>query len=133
MNHEQLTDEQLNNEVAEKVMGLTAKIVNCWSGSIELFYTAYQRNGQTIYADDPLMEYDQLPLYSTSIAQAFEVVERFNGYEIIKSTTEPTLKYRVRLWFDSQGKTTGFIWDKSLPRAICIASLKAVEAKEGKE
>ena len=125
MNYEQLTDDELNKEVSEKVMGW--EVAEDWRGKYWIIQNGILAR-TTVY--DSYCNHWQP---ATSIAQAVEVVERFNGYEIIKSTTEPTLKYRVRLWFDSQGKTTGFIWDKSLPRAICIASLKAVEAKEGKE
>jgi len=65
-----------------------------------------------------------------NIADAFRVVDRFLGYELVKSTTEPKIKYRCKIWYDNGGclpVNTGFVWSDTPCKAICLAAAKAME------
>jgi len=97
MNYEQLTVDELNRLVAEKVMGWIIPDIH-WQPA-------------------------------ANIPQAFEVADKL---------IEMNLGFHVA-WLDYLNKwavytgQTGAVFGDLLPRAICIASLKAVEGKEGKE
>jgi hypothetical protein len=46
-------------------------------------------------------------------------LEKFQGYEIVKSTTEPTFRYRVRVWKNKGDGIAGYReWGKTLQEAI---------------
>jgi len=119
MNYEQLTDGELNKLVAEKVMG---------------FSTSYEFNdpdGNKITIDN--FEYQPASL----ITDAFEVVDKMIAdgrfVEVCGLTDDKdwgvfiTIEKHINEFDEIEA------YDKSLPRAICIAALKAVEGKEGEK
>lgn len=114
MNYEQLTDEQLNKEVAEKVMGFKA----IKFGAV---YFLRGPDGNEIV----ITVNDWQP--TTSIAQAKEVLDKMIadgwefGFHLSKGVNE------VWVYPEEYYALTS---DKSLSRAICISALRAVNSKD---
>jgi hypothetical protein len=116
-NYSEMTDNELDRLVAEKVMG--------WEYKENEGYPYYR--GKNIGLDIN----DFHP--STNISQAFEVVEKMIAdgwvemamvYKNIEKVWEVEF-YKEGISFDG-----GDSFDKSLPRAICIAALMAKESED---
>lgn len=140
---------ELDALIAEKVMGLTleteigfkfiedGKEKQSWGNSPE--YTRmkcenYKELG--LYAE--LIEQKIAPHYSTDISAAWEVVEKlteqFSEHEVVVQQDKSS-GHKVRWWvtfsgnrMSELGKPLWSVYD-SLPMAICLAALKAVENK----
>jgi hypothetical protein len=68
------------------------------------------------------------PSYSTDIAAAMQVVERFTEWTMFKTSADDPLAYDVQVTRDDSRVFTGT--SSALPEAICRAALAAVEAQE---
>lgn len=72
----------------------------------------------------------QLPAYSTDIAAAWEVVEKFEVVELIKGEEFARCRIRVGKGHPAYEKGNDWVTDESdtsaIPHAICLAALKAV-------
>jgi len=115
-NYSEMTNEQLDRLVAEKVMGFMLNE----DGTIQL--------SLPIITDD---DGDFVYVYwrpTTNIAQAFEVVDKMiaDGWLISMIYTISGTWLAIVGTFDIVKEAT----DKSLPRAICIAALMAKESED---
>lgn len=120
-----MTDRELDALIAENVMGWEIR----WLGCEPHHYWEPDdgRGGRWN---------DRLPEYSTDIAAAFQVVEKMKRVRLWFSCCYQTGALRDDLsamaWscrfrgFKRGESIEGFHGDKSLPRAICLAALKAV-------
>lgn len=74
--------------------------------------------------------------YSTDISAAWEVVEKFNGYTVVKNdeNLDDEIRYGSRIEHNGRYYFCG-MQSKSAPHAICLAALKAVgyNKENGKE
>ena len=66
-----------------------------------------------------------IPSYSTSLAAAWEVVEKFRGFEIIRIMDQYVVHIPASILKDDY-LVEGIVADTA-PLAICLAALKAVE------
>lgn len=125
---------ELDALVAEKVMG--------WNRDHEKRKLSYYY-GDDLYAQDLITKLTdvEIPSYSTDIAAAWEVVERFQEEHglLMFLRANPNGTYEISLecngvcrddWKDAAcefyGSSSGL---DSAPHAICLAALKAVGAK----
>jgi len=124
INYEQLTDDELNKEVAVRVMG--------WH--LEKILNPFHEEEFWCLPHKAVIE-RKMWQPATSIAQAFEVVDKMiaDGWFFQMYGLTDTFDYGVSFsYFEGYKETidTDDIYNKSISRTICIASLKAVEAKE---
>lgn len=76
--------------------------------------------------------YQFLPHFSTSIQIAWQVVEKFDFWDLTKTISG---EYRAKLRRKVDGKVAGYVLGESTaptaPLAICLAALAALEGGEG--
>jgi len=104
-----MTDRQLDALIAEKVMGWTDFVPKENSPQFDVTATPPKWD---------CMRYQRVPDYSTSIAAAWEVVEKFPRFEIVGSEN------RWAVLFDRESDID-YVIDESVTKAICLAALKA--------
>ena len=106
---------QIDALIAEKVMGLVVGEVYSDSGEYESHYANPQDK-------HPLTGQDLLPHYSTSIVDAWRVVEKIEGQVLIDRTISGKwvceIIWGMRYTYVAEADTA--------PMAICLAALKAV-------
>ena len=119
---ESLTDRERDALVAEKVMRLL---------SVGRRNTGVQYETHLAYYLPSLKEYRTVPHYSTSIADAWPVVEKLIAMKIgiaIKHgwTNDEWCAHIMPEYNDSRKDME--VWADTAPEAICLAALKAVGA-----
>jgi len=117
-----MTDAELDEALAVEVMGSRKGRINP------------HPSNPVFWLDDSKPNRESLSYYSwhptADLNQAFEVLDKFAGYEIVKSTHEPTNKYRIRIWFDSGDTVMARReYGDNLARTICETALEARGAK----
>lgn len=106
-----MTDNELNALIAERVMELRVDPDDC--GCTDCL------TGQT-------MNSRTLPDYCNDIAAAWQVAEKMR--EHFTYLTLQIIRVRIGARFDGTqfAEPIETVWDKTAPRAICLAALKAV-------
>lgn len=112
-----MTDQELNEAVAVKVMGWR----RVERDSTVLGSVAYQKPGES-FARWPT----SLPSFATDISAAMEVVEKMRMGELEWSLNSANGRWSAELWRGQMVEIASGIHE-SLPRAICLAALAAVE------
>lgn len=113
--------------IAEKAMGWTKRVsADHTQSSIRAF-----RSFGVIYAwrDKNRREMGlDVPLYSTDIAAAWEVVEhlRSQGIAVTISTMGPRVNTSAHITYADGRRSERLHWGNSGPHAICLAALEAV-------
>ena len=103
-----MTNRELDALVAEKVMG--------WR----------RREGRWL-VPDRVYSRRNCPRYSTSIAAAWQVVERFEERVAIEGPVTTSDIWRCSIWTSWDENRESSVADTtSAPRAICLAALRAV-------
>jgi hypothetical protein len=114
---------ELDALIAEKVMGIKHPI------TIHRDKTAYQWGSATD-------EWEFLPEYSTDIAAAWKVVEKL-GLCVWPTEDAKWFAFQDRFdssygeeyWFGGENFLSRYVIADTAPHAICLAALKALEAK----
>ena len=109
-----MTDRELNALVAERVMGLRVDPDDCGCTDCIL--------GETLNSLT-------LPDYCNDIAAAWSVVDKMESlyYECEVYQGSAFCERQAKFWkSDNQGDSLSYATSESLPRAICLAALKAV-------
>lgn len=111
-----MNNAEINAEIAFKVMGWT---MGKRSDGVAVFWPPDTSRGEWKYGIS-------IPKYSTDISYAFEVVEKMRdepeSWECLM--VSQILKWNVTFETSIHMYQSG--WEESLPRAICLAALKAV-------
>ena len=128
-----MTDSELNALVAEKVMGL--KNIRSYTGHEYLSREHICDEGVGAgfiydrYYSDHGYEVCNVPDYCNDIAAAWSVVDKMESlyYECEVYQGSAFCERQVKFWkSDNQGDSLSYATSESLPRAICLAALKAV-------
>ncbi len=117
----EMTDRELDKEIAEKVFELSTIKYKEWMID----------RGRVGTSVDPSAHYvDHIKNYSTNISDAWLVANKMRelGYDLCMVFHDKT-KMDHNIWFYcvETDKFTENVFNKSAPRAICIAALKALE------
>ena len=113
----EMTNEELNSCLAVEVMG--------WEHKGYKYYL-----GDVLQYNDTSQEFNWYEVWNPTenLNQAMECAEKFPGYEIMKHTTEPTIKYRVRIWAEHGGGTVR--WGKTPARTLSETVLQVIRGEE---
>lgn len=113
---------ELDALVAEKVMGW----ISWRNGREETLNPPLNESEERVHGIYPKPE---IPHYSTSIADAWQVVEAFDVYHISKTIVVPPARWfhatLTRFDKDQFGAEAG----ESIPHAVCLAALAACGVK----
>lgn len=112
---------ELDALVAEKVMGHK---ITMWN---ELFKVAKRKN------DIPVImlgetQYKPIPSYSTNIADVWQVVEELSAYYGVEVYQDKGVPCECNVYH--LGSRKGMAIADTVPLAICLAALEAVEGSE---
>jgi len=117
-----MTDEQINEIIAEYVMGWAIHPRNTafWVPQLYMKTDDYQH----------VIRSEWKP--STDIASAFQVVEKMREKNWLFHCSNHSDSWGAEFWFTQEWREHCEKVDSSLPRAICLAALSALKALEAK-
>lgn len=124
---------EMDTLVATKVMGWTNQLAfrkSCLDGTIETCYVPMPPKLTVSLEPGTIGLAPEVPHYSTDIAAAWEVVEKFEVVEITKGAE--IVGCRIRVGKGHGTYEAGHNWvtssDASVPFVICLAALDVVGA-----
>ena len=139
-----MTNREIDALIAEKVMGWVKKTITLAVKNKEGYVQSWE---ETCLVNPKFPDVDllhrlefsedqsdkqKMPYYSTSISDAWEVVEKMKRHFpsiVYNSSDSNSSMWNISFWKDEFG---GESWDaiaETAPRAICLAALKVIGVK----